>query len=378
MAMEKAAAAESFEVRMVCKLHIAPNSLKTARKANRLPEPSKRYGQQALSQICSLLAAGGRPLGEGLDNEQSRLAEAWQAARATGQPISSWGGQIAGSNPAASSRTSDRFQLSFSADGSAPSSADGRYVRKQDTWISSLGTAAAAAAAVAADESAAKKSAQEAAARQLLSKHGFMVDDLVGDDPDMAVQRSQWKILLLHVISILQRCVTAIMFGFFHFQFISATQLGILITLHAGFIGYLVAVRPYASWLLLLSDVLAYLCELTVLAVAVLLQRNPEYTTHQQLAHALVACYFFDVAAMVVPELIRYGAMGWAYVQARKQRQQHQLLQGVIGEGQQTDGRPSVAKADGVVTVCKKGGAKTAAAAALKLSGSARATSGGR
>jgi hypothetical protein len=317
-----------------------------------------------------LLPAGGRPLGEGLDDEQSGLAEAWQAARATGQPISSWGGQAAGSNPAAPPRTSGKFQLSFSADGSAPAahrSADGARVRKQDTWVSGSGAAAAAA-----DESAAKQSLQEAAATTFLSKHGFMVDDLVGDEPDMAVKRSRWKILLLHVISIVQRCVTAIMFGFFHFRFISATQLGILIAMHAGFIAYLVVVRPYASWLLLLSDVLAYLCELTVLAVAVLLQRNPEYTTHQQLAHALVACYFFDVAAMVVPELIRYVAMGWAWVQARKQRQQRQLLQGLNGEGQgqQIGGRPSVAKADGIVTVSKKGGAKTAAAAALKLSGS--------
>lgn len=321
---------------------------------------------------CCLLPAGGRPLGEGLDDEQSSLAEAWQAARATGQPISSWGGQPAGSNPAAPPRTSGKFQLSFSADGSASAaaqrSADGARVRKQDTWVSGSGATAAAAG----DMSAVKQSLHETAATKFLSKHGFMVDDLVGDDPDMAVQRSQWKILLLHVISIVQRCVAAIMFGFFHFSFISATQLAMLIILHAGFIGYLVVVRPYASWLLLLSDVLAYLCELTVLSVAVLLQRNPEYTTHQQLAHALIACYFFDVAAMVVPELIRYFAMGWAWVQARKQRQQRQLLQERNGEGQgqQIGGRPAVAGADGVVTVSKKGGAKSAAAAALKLSAS--------
>lgn len=224
---------------------------------------------------------------------------------------------------------------------------------------------------------------QEVAATKFLKKHGFMVDDLVGDEPEMAVQRSQWKILLLHVISILQRCTTAVMFGFFHFRYISITQLGMLIALHAAFIGYLVVVRPYASWLLLLSDVLAYLCELTVLAVAVLLQSNPEYTTHQQLAHALIACYFFDVAAMVVPELLRYLAMGWAWVQARRARQQREK-QGQIegaaesGSDKRQAGRGAGATGvDGVVTVSNRpvgekdgAAAKAAAAAALKLSSS--------
>jgi hypothetical protein len=316
------------------------------------------------------------------------LAEAWQAARAAGQPVSSWGGQAAGSGgpaapaappppaAAAAPRTSGRFQLSFSADGAQGSAADG-FSRpgKQDTWVSGTGDAAAQAAEVT------QQQIQEVAATRFLEKHGYMVDDLVGDEPEIATQRSQWKILLLHVISILQRCLTAVMFGFFHFRFISATQLGMLISLHAGFIGYLLIVRPYASWLLLLSDVLAYMCELTVLSVAVLLQRNPEYTTHQQLAHALIACYFFDVAAMVVPELIRYLAMGWAWLQARRARQARQQQ----GEGSQGGDSPEEGKSgrgaagpagvDGVVTVSKralgdKGAAKAAAAAALKLSGS--------
>jgi hypothetical protein len=231
------------------------------------------------------------------------------------------------------------------------------------------------------DEDEDKEQQREAAVSKFLEKHGFMVDDLVGDDPHIAVQRSQLRILILHVISIVQRCTTAVMFGFFHFRYISVTQLGMLLSLHAFFIGYLVLVKPYASWILLLSDILAYLCELTILAVAVMLQGKPQYNQQQQMSHALVTCYFFDVAAMIVPELLRYVAMGWAWVQARKQRQ---LL---AAQGQKaasaavsthTSRRFPPPDSDGLVKVTKRsmGGkegaaqASAAAAAALKLSGS--------
>lgn len=369
---------------------------------------------------------GQQPLGEGTDyndedggaQQHNGLAEAWQNARAAGHTNSSWGGSTAaagsgggargssgsgggdGSGPV-SARPSARFQLSFSNDGSGQQqSASGGSVqlRKQDTWVSEAG--AAAATSTAPDRpSTIKLQQRHAAATSFLSKHGFMVDDLVGDVHELAVQRSQWSILLLHVISILQRCLTAVMFGLFHASYISVTQLGVLISLHAGFVGYLLLVRPYASWLLLLSDVLAYLCELTVLASAVLLQRDPGYAQHQRLATALVTCYFFDVAAMVVPELMRYAAMAWAWLQARRARQfqQQQQQQQPEGDGQQEEGgvhgkgqrrrQPSSksvnAAADGAVVVgrhsqAQQGGypqgdaaaARFAAAAALKLSGS--------
>lgn len=311
-----------------------------------------------------LLSKDGCPLAEGLEEEQSSFAEAWQAARTAGRPISNWGAHE-GSSPAAAS---GRFQLSFPGDGTGGAQgSSGGQQGNRDTWLSDTGDAAAVVGA---------EVTQQVAAVKFLEAHGFMVDDLVGDEPNRAAQRSQWKILLLPVISILQRCLTAVMLGFFHFCYISPTQLGMLIALHTGFIGYLLVVRPYASWLLLLSDMLAYLCELMVLAVAVLLQRNPEYIMHQKLTHVLIACYFFDVAAMVVPELLRYIAMGWAWVQARSTREaQQQQVQGGVGVCEVTGLSAAPATVDGVVTVLKrpmdgKGAAKAAAAAALKLSGS--------
>jgi hypothetical protein len=252
-------------------------------------------------------------------------------------------------------------------------------LRKQDMWVSEPGTVAAADGD---DEDAGSKEEREAVVAKFLEKHGFMVDDLVGDDPDIAVQRSQLKILILHVISIIQRCTTAVMFGFFHFRYISITQLGMLLSLHAFIIGYLLLVKPYASWILLLSDILAYLCELTILAVAVMLQGKPQYNQQQQMSHALIACYFFDVAAMVVPELLRYVAMGWAWVQARKQRQllaaQGKAAASAAVSKHSSRRFPPAADSDGVVKVTKRsmGGkegtaqAAAAAAAALKLSGS--------
>jgi len=304
--------------------------------------------------------------------------------------VSSWGGQTAGrhgSGNGAAGATRDnvggQFQLSFSADGTQQhSSADGGVLRKQDTWVSSAG---AEDVGPRASMGAADRAAQqhEAAAVKFLSKHGFMVDDLVGDEQAVAVQRSRWHILLLHVVSIVQRCLTAIMFGLYHFSYVSVKQAGLLISFHAAFILYLVAIRPFASWLLLISDVLAYFCELTVLAVAMVLQANPSYNKHQQLTHALIACYFFDVAAMIVPEFLRYILMAWAWVQARRLRQQSAQEHTEPGRPVKTrskrkQGKASAAAAggDGVVMVAKHTGeekdaaaAKAAAAAALKLSG---------
>jgi len=339
-------------------------------------------------------SSGGRPIGEGVDEElESPLAATWQAARAAGQTMSSWGGQRAGrhgSNNGAAGATRDnssnvgsQFQLSFSADGTQQhSSADGGVLRKQDTWVSSAGAEDVGARA---SMGAAGRAAQqhEAAAVKFLAKHGFMVDDLVGDEHALAVQRSRWHILLLHVVSIVQRCLTAIMLGLYHFSYVSVKQAGLLISFHAVFILYLISIRPFASRLLLLSDMLAYFCELTVLAVAMVLQANPSYNKHQQLTRALIACYFFDVAAMIVPEVLRYILMAWAWVQARRLRQQpaqEHIEPGrpVKTRSRRGSGKASAAAAggDGVVMVAKHTGddkdaaaAKAAAAAALKLSG---------
>jgi hypothetical protein len=123
-------------------------------------------------------------------------------------------------------------------------------------------------------------------------------------------------ILLFYVVSTLQRCSTALLFGLFHFSYLSGLQMGLLMALHALFVAYLLAARPYASWLLLAADLLAYLVELTVLVAAAALQRNPAHVA--SLGGVLVACYFVDIAVMIVPELLRYGLMAWAWVQARR------------------------------------------------------------
>jgi hypothetical protein len=221
---------------------------------------------------------------------------------------------------------------------------------------------------------------QGAATALFLRTYRYLVDDLVGEDIDAAAQRCRWMILALHVFSIVQRCLTALIMGMFHYRYISATQIVLLITIHVLFIAYLVAVRPYASRLLLLGDVLAYLCELTILAVAAMLQRNPSRATHQQLAYALIVCYFFDVVILVVPEVVRCMLMAWAWLQARRLGwHQRTLLQeglGVDGGQSSQDGRTApAAGCDGVVAVFRKppGPAEgtvieAAATASLKLS----------
>jgi hypothetical protein len=221
---------------------------------------------------------------------------------------------------------------------------------------------------------------QETSTAVFLRTYGYLVDDLVGDDVDAAAQRCQWQILALHIVSILQRCLTAVILGMFHYRYISAAQVVLLITFHTVFIAYLVAVRPYASRLLLLADVLAYFSELTILAVAYLLQRNPSHATHQRLTYALIVCYFFDVVTLVVPEVVRCMLIAWAWLQARRQRSLPQ--EGLsAGGGQSSQARRTAPAAgcDGVVAVFKKPSGpvegtliEAAATASLKLSVSGR------
>jgi hypothetical protein len=279
--------------------------------------------------------AGGRPLGEGVeeqqqiaaqDSEQAAMAAAWNAARGDyGPSTSGWGG----------SRGPEVVSLTGVAvggnDGPAP-------ITRQQTWMGGN------------DHSEQQQQQQQqlassgmfgdtAAAGRFLDRFWYMVDDLVGDDRAQALARVRLPILLFYVVNSVQRVLSALFFGFYHFAYISLTQLGALVALHALFVLYLLAVRPYASKLLLGSDVVAYLCELTILAAALLLRQAPN---SKALLQVLVGCYFIDVLFMMLPELLRYCVMAGEWWQRRRQ----QRLNAAAGA------------AAGVAVVTRSGGSK--------------------
>lgn len=274
--------------------------------------------------------AGGRPLGEGVeeqqqitaqDSEQAAMAAAWNAARGDyGPSTSGWGG-----GPRAEVVSLTGVAVGGN-DGPAP-------ITRQQTWMGGNDHAEQQQLA------SSGMFGDTAAAGRFLDRFWYMVDDLVGDDRAQALPRVCLPILLFYVVNSVQRVLSALFFGFYHFAYISLTQLGALVVLHALFVLYLLAVRPYASKLLLGSDVVAYLCELTILAAALLLRQAPNSTA---LLQVLVGCYFIDVLFMMLPELLRYCVMAWEWWQRRRQ----QRLNAAAGA------------AAGVAVVTRSGGSK--------------------
>jgi hypothetical protein len=151
----------------------------------------------------------------------------------------------------------------------------------------------------------------EGPAAVFLAKFGYLVDDLVGDEQRVALQRVSTPILSFYLVSMLQRTLTALFFGLYHFHCVSIVQVAVLILLHASFVLYLLAVRPYSSSFQLMFDLLAYLCEVTVVAAAIMLRSQP---SNNRLVKVLVFCYFIDVLIMIIPEVVRCLVVAWQWL----------------------------------------------------------------
>jgi hypothetical protein len=246
----------------------------------------------------------GRPLAEGVEEqaaahnaEQNAMAAAWNAARGD-HAASGWGG----------GRPGDAVSLTGVAIAGNESAVP---ITRQQTWIG--GDARTSQL----QQQATGTLRGDAAAGRFLDRFWFVVDDLVGDDKLQALARVRLPILVFYIVNSVQRVLTALFFGFYHFAYISVAQLGMLVALHALFVLYLLAVRPYASKLLLASDVVAYVCEITILTSALLLRQAPN---SKALLQVLVGCYFVDVVLMMLPELLRYSIMAWQWWQRRRQQ----------------------------------------------------------
>lgn len=185
----------------------------------------------------------------------------------------------------------DKRPSSFSVDGAS------RPFTRQQTWMGDRP----------------QSPMQSTPATQFLQRFGYLVDDLVGEGDKADASRVRLPITGLYLANFLQRCATAIVFGVFHFSYVSLVQVGLLLALHLSFIVYLVTIRPYWSWLLLASDVTAYLCEVMILVCGVLLLQHPH---NPHLAQALLMCYYLDIMVVMLPDLLQLltAAAKWAWV----------------------------------------------------------------
>jgi hypothetical protein len=206
-----------------------------------------------------------------------------------------------------------------------------------------------------------------------LERFGCLFDDLVGCNETLQLSRVRLSVLSVYLWSFLQRCTTAAAFGAFHMQTISALQLGMLVTLHASYVTYLVVVQPYTAQLMLISDLLAYGCELAILVGAVVLLQQPQ---SQALHTMFVVCYFAALLLMVIPDGFILLWRCWQWTSRRLALRRHARAKAThVPDILQDDAMPkSIVAAnagDGDGTLASAShSASAAATAALKLTAS--------
>lgn len=144
--------------------------------------------------------------------------------------------------------------------------------------------------------------ASDTSARIADNKHAFWFSDLRIDWTSNAALIHALAPVFLH----LERCCVALFFGLYHFHTVSTTQLVSILALHAAAATYAVACLRLKTCvsqaLVAVPDVLAYVCELIILAGGLVLIQHPG---HQAMEKALLVCYFIDVALLIIPEALR-------------------------------------------------------------------------
>ena len=66
---------------------------------------------------------------------------------------------------------------------------------------------------------------------------------------------------------------------------------------------------------MLMSDLIAYGCELVIVVAAYLLL---QYPNSQHLQQTFMACYYIDIFAVLVPDVLHLLFVGWQWMQQRR------------------------------------------------------------
>jgi hypothetical protein len=193
-----------------------------------------------------------------------------------------------------------------------------------------LVAAAAAAAAAAQDADAAAAAAGDrrlywpwsdtTSRHQFLARFGYLGDDLVGDDPSLAVTRVTPAVLMYYPLNIIHRTVLAAVFGSFHFAAVSMPQLVGLLLVQLAMLVYMLTVRPVIVPIIHWAEVASLVTESVLLVTGLSIIYRPG---SQPALETLLAGYFICVVLIVLPDLVRYA---WALVNWSKARRARSKL----------------------------------------------------
>lgn len=242
---------------------------------------------------------------------------AYAGSRAIGEGVEAAHASLSGVVPRIMDSAVERgpesgFQLSLSQDGALGggepsgevSNVTAPPITRQQTWVDSMP-----------DEGLVPHAPQPASSIRFLRRFGFLMDDLVGADTDAMPSRVRFPVTCLYLAGFLQRCSTAVVFGVFHFHWVSVVQLGLLLALHLAFIIYLLVVRPYISAMLLCSEIIAYGCEVVILIAATILLQHPYSPS---LNNTLLTCYYLDICAVMLPDVLHLCYLAWKWWRQRQ------------------------------------------------------------
>jgi hypothetical protein len=120
------------------------------------------------------------------------------------------------------------------------------------------------------------------------------------------------KVAVIHALApfllCLERCCVAVLFGIYHCYATSTVQLVAILTVHALAALYTIGIIYLKSGMSHIIDAiieaLSYLCELLIITMGLVLIEHPG---HLIMERVLIACYFINVALLVLPEASRVG-----------------------------------------------------------------------
>jgi hypothetical protein len=196
---------------------------------------------------------------------------------------------------------------------------------KQQVEMVAAAAAAAAVAQDAAAEAAAGRRlywpwADTTSRQQFLAQFGYLVDDLVGDDPSLAVTRVTPWVLAYYPLNIIHRTVLAALFGSFHFAAVHMPQLVGLLLVQVAMLVYMVTVRPVIVPIIHWAEVASLVTESVLLVTGLSIIYRPG---SQPALETLLAGYFICVVLIVLPDIVRYA---WALVNWSKARRARSKL----------------------------------------------------
>jgi hypothetical protein len=153
-------------------------------------------------------------------------------------------------------------------------------------------------------------------------RFGWLVNDVVGVNPETMVAHCRPVMLTANVWFVVQSILMAGLVGGWGggLNPVSTVQLGCALAVKVAWFQYLLACRPYASTVVLLTELVPTILEVLVLIMA-LLQASSAASLSTPPATICVVMLFIEVAVVVTTELVRSVILSVGFMMARRQRE---------------------------------------------------------